>query len=164
MIHRSLLLKLFRRLTELFVLAETCCLDYAVTFLCVTEPPEERMEQALFSPPLSKQRLEYAVQHIKKTCATTLVILIPPSYVFCFIVIALSPLFSSLYAVSLCYRLTLAVDLEVYWTLYWITQLLWKKLLVLTYHKRVLAEQQRSGSLPSFYYFFPFCLFASHWS
>lgn len=77
MIHRSLLLKLFRRLTELFVLAETCCLDYAVTFLCVTEPPEERMEQALFSPPLSKQRLEYAVQHIKKSCATTLVILIP---------------------------------------------------------------------------------------
>jgi hypothetical protein len=31
------------------------------------------MEQALFSPPLSKQRVEYAVQHIKKSCAATLV-------------------------------------------------------------------------------------------
>ncbi|KAF2317921.1 hypothetical protein GH714_041243 [Hevea brasiliensis] len=29
--------------------SETCCLDYTVTLLCVTEPPEERMEQALFS-------------------------------------------------------------------------------------------------------------------
>ncbi|KAF2317898.1 hypothetical protein GH714_041218 [Hevea brasiliensis] len=53
--------------------SETCCLDYTVTLLCVTEPPEERMEQALFSPPLSKQRVEYAVQHIKQSCATTLV-------------------------------------------------------------------------------------------
>ncbi|OAY47297.1 small RNA 2'-O-methyltransferase isoform X1 [Manihot esculenta] len=60
------------RITSLLT-SQTCCLDYAVTFLCVTEPPEERMEQALFSPPLSKQRLEYAVQHIKKSCATTLV-------------------------------------------------------------------------------------------
>ena len=31
------------------------------------------MEQALFSPPLSKQRVEYAVQHIKESGATTLV-------------------------------------------------------------------------------------------
>lgn len=31
------------------------------------------MEQALFSPPLSKQRVEYALQHIKDSCATSLV-------------------------------------------------------------------------------------------
>jgi hypothetical protein len=55
------------------VLAEVCFLEYHVTLLRVTEPPEERMEQALFSPPLSKQRVEYAVQHIKKSCAATLV-------------------------------------------------------------------------------------------
>ncbi|XP_055961166.1 small RNA 2'-O-methyltransferase-like isoform X2 [Mercurialis annua] len=53
--------------------SKTCHLDYSATLLCVTEPPEERMEQALFSPPLSKQRVEYAVQQIKNSCATTLV-------------------------------------------------------------------------------------------
>ncbi|KAJ4836352.1 hypothetical protein Tsubulata_043970 [Turnera subulata] len=52
---------------------QDCCLDYAVTLLAVTEPPEERMEQAFFSPPLSKQRVEYAVKHIREFCATTLV-------------------------------------------------------------------------------------------
>jgi hypothetical protein len=31
------------------------------------------MEQAVFSPPLSKQRVEYAVQHIRESHATTLV-------------------------------------------------------------------------------------------
>lgn len=31
------------------------------------------MEQALFSPPLSKQRVEYAVQHIRDFDATSLV-------------------------------------------------------------------------------------------
>ncbi|XP_037493379.1 small RNA 2'-O-methyltransferase, partial [Jatropha curcas] len=41
--------------------SQACCLDYHVTLLSVTEPPEERMEQALFSPPLSKQRVEYAL-------------------------------------------------------------------------------------------------------
>jgi hypothetical protein len=41
--------------------------------LRVTEPLEDRMEQALFSPPLSKQRVEYAVQHIRQSHATTLV-------------------------------------------------------------------------------------------
>ncbi|KAM7256589.1 hypothetical protein ACFE04_012330 [Oxalis oulophora] len=51
----------------------TCSLEYAITLLSVTEPPEERMEQALFSPPLSKQRVEFAVKHIKECCATTLV-------------------------------------------------------------------------------------------
>ncbi|KAL9452885.1 hypothetical protein AB3S75_008634 [Citrus x aurantiifolia] len=50
-----------------------CCLEYHITLLRVTEPPEDRMEQALFSPPLSKQRVEYALQHIKESCATTLV-------------------------------------------------------------------------------------------
>ncbi|KAL9345628.1 hypothetical protein Peur_060481 [Populus x canadensis] len=53
--------------------SEACWLEYHVTLLRVTKPPEERMEQALFSPPLSKQRVEYAVQHIKKSCAATLV-------------------------------------------------------------------------------------------
>lgn len=31
------------------------------------------MEQALFSPPLSKQRVEYALQHIRESCAASLV-------------------------------------------------------------------------------------------
>jgi len=41
--------------------------------LQVTEPLEDRMEKALFSPPLSKQRVEFAVQHINELHATTLV-------------------------------------------------------------------------------------------
>ncbi|KAM1235088.1 hypothetical protein TB2_004464 [Malus domestica] len=53
--------------------SETCYLEYTITLLGVTEPLEDRMEQAFFSPPLSKQRVEYAVQSIKKSCATTLV-------------------------------------------------------------------------------------------
>ncbi|GAV65633.1 dsrm domain-containing protein/Methyltransf_23 domain-containing protein [Cephalotus follicularis] len=53
--------------------SKTCCLEYTVTLLQVTEPPEDRMEQAFFSPPLSKQRMEYAVQHIIECCATNLV-------------------------------------------------------------------------------------------
>lgn len=53
--------------------SRACCLEYHITLLRVTEPPEDRMEQALFSPPLSKQRVEYALQHIKESCATTLV-------------------------------------------------------------------------------------------
>ncbi|XWS18001.1 hypothetical protein CRYUN_Cryun32bG0004700 [Craigia yunnanensis] len=54
-------------------LSSPCCLEYSIILLRVTEPPEDRMEQALFSPPLSKQRVEYAVQHIKKSFATSLV-------------------------------------------------------------------------------------------
>ncbi|KAL2477180.1 Small RNA 2'-O-methyltransferase [Forsythia ovata] len=50
-----------------------CILEYAVTLLQVTEPLEERMEQALFSPSLSKQRVEFAVQHIRESCAASLV-------------------------------------------------------------------------------------------
>ena len=42
-------------------------------FVVVTEPQEDRMEQALFSPPLSKQQVEYAVQHIRQSCAATMV-------------------------------------------------------------------------------------------
>ncbi|KAF3450281.1 hypothetical protein FNV43_RR06361 [Rhamnella rubrinervis] len=53
--------------------SRSCFLEYIVTLLQVTEPLEDRMEQALFSPPLSKQRVGYAVQHIQESCATTLV-------------------------------------------------------------------------------------------
>ncbi|XP_048337529.2 small RNA 2'-O-methyltransferase [Ziziphus jujuba] len=53
--------------------SRTCCLEYTITLLRVTEPLEDRMEQALFSPPLSKQRVGFAVQHIKESGATTLV-------------------------------------------------------------------------------------------
>ncbi|KAF3450488.1 hypothetical protein FNV43_RR06571 [Rhamnella rubrinervis] len=52
--------------------SRSCFLEYIVTLLQVTEPLEDRMEQALFSPPLSKQRVGYAVQHIQESCATTL--------------------------------------------------------------------------------------------
>ncbi|KAF7842437.1 small RNA 2'-O-methyltransferase isoform X1 [Senna tora] len=48
-------------------------LEYAVVLTNVTEPMEERMEQALFSPPLSKQRVEFAVHHIMESRAATLV-------------------------------------------------------------------------------------------
>ncbi|CAN1227895.1 Small RNA 2'-O-methyltransferase [Linum grandiflorum] len=50
-----------------------CYLQFSVTLLHVTEPSEERMEQALFSPPLSKQRVEFAVQHIRNSSAASLV-------------------------------------------------------------------------------------------
>lgn len=57
----------------LFYPVEVCWLEYSISMLRVTEPLEERMEQAFFSPPLSKQRVEYAVQHIRQSSATTLV-------------------------------------------------------------------------------------------
>ncbi|RZC48344.1 hypothetical protein C5167_041297 [Papaver somniferum] len=50
-----------------------CVLKYSINLLRVQEPLEDRMEQALFSPPLSKQRVEYAVKHINESCAATLV-------------------------------------------------------------------------------------------
>ena len=53
--------------------AEECSLRYTITLLRITEPMEDRMEQALFSPPLAKQRVEYALQHIKQSFATNLV-------------------------------------------------------------------------------------------
>lgn len=54
-------------------MAGGCSLECTITLLQVTEPLEDRMEQALFSPPLSKQRVDYAVQHIKESCASSLV-------------------------------------------------------------------------------------------
>lgn len=53
--------------------SKPCCLEYSVTVLRVTEPLEDRMEQALFSPPLSKQRVEFALQCIKEFSATSLI-------------------------------------------------------------------------------------------
>ncbi|KAH6796424.1 hypothetical protein C2S51_037410 [Perilla frutescens var. frutescens] len=51
----------------------SCKLEYCLTLLQVTEPLEDRMEQALFSPPLSKQRVEFAVRQIKESSAASLV-------------------------------------------------------------------------------------------
>lgn len=48
-------------------------MEYEISLIRVAEPPEERMEQALFSPPLSKQRVEFAVQQILESHASTLV-------------------------------------------------------------------------------------------
>ncbi|KAI3466880.1 hypothetical protein Pfo_023543 [Paulownia fortunei] len=53
--------------------SRSCKVEYSITLLQVTEPLEERMEQALFSPPLSKQRVEFALQHIKESSAASLV-------------------------------------------------------------------------------------------
>ncbi|MCO5572755.1 hypothetical protein L7F22_026514 [Adiantum nelumboides] len=50
-----------------------CSLRYCIKILRVLEPPEDRMESALFSPPLSKQRNEFAVSEIKKLHAKSLV-------------------------------------------------------------------------------------------
>ncbi|OAY71500.1 Small RNA 2'-O-methyltransferase, partial [Ananas comosus] len=52
---------------------DNCFLEFSVKVLRVTEPLEDRMEKALFSPPLSKQRVEFAVRHINESQATTLV-------------------------------------------------------------------------------------------
>jgi hypothetical protein len=43
------------------IFAESCSLDFSVKVLQVTEPLEDRMKKALFSPPLSKQRVKFAV-------------------------------------------------------------------------------------------------------
>lgn len=56
-----------------FLSSGGCSLEYSITMWRMTEPMEDRMEQALFSPPLSKQRVEYAVHHIRDSCATSLV-------------------------------------------------------------------------------------------
>ncbi|XP_077243893.1 small RNA 2'-O-methyltransferase-like isoform X2 [Tasmannia lanceolata] len=56
-----------------FLSLQGCFLEYFVKVLQITEPLEDRMEQALFSPPLSKQRVEYALRHINESHATTLV-------------------------------------------------------------------------------------------
>ncbi|XP_006657468.1 small RNA 2'-O-methyltransferase [Oryza brachyantha] len=52
---------------------DNCCLEFSVKLLQVTEPLEDRMEKALFNPPLSKQRVEFAVRYINELHATTLV-------------------------------------------------------------------------------------------
>ncbi|XP_037477160.1 small RNA 2'-O-methyltransferase-like [Triticum dicoccoides] len=52
---------------------DSCVLEFSVKVLQVTEPLEDRMEKALFNPPLSKQRVEFAVRHINQLHATTLV-------------------------------------------------------------------------------------------
>ncbi|CAM0905424.1 unnamed protein product [Alopecurus aequalis] len=52
---------------------DSCILEFSVKVLQVTEPLEDRMEKALFNPPLSKQRVEFAVRHINQLHATTLV-------------------------------------------------------------------------------------------
>lgn len=48
-------------------------LEYYVELLRLIEPMEERMEQALFSPPLSKQRMEYALRLLSDNDAKCLV-------------------------------------------------------------------------------------------
>ncbi|WOK94764.1 small RNA 2'-O-methyltransferase isoform X1 [Canna indica] len=50
-----------------------CFLEYSLKILRVAQPLEERMEQALFSPSLSRQRVEFAIQQINESCACTLV-------------------------------------------------------------------------------------------
>ncbi|KAL8138695.1 hypothetical protein V2J09_004696 [Rumex salicifolius] len=52
---------------------ETCYLKYSISLLQITEPLEDRIEQALFSPPLSKQRLGFALRHIAESSATSLI-------------------------------------------------------------------------------------------
>ncbi|KAK9714443.1 hypothetical protein RND81_06G094900 [Saponaria officinalis] len=56
-----------------FLSSSPCYLECTTSILRVTEPLEDRMEQALFSPPLSKQRLEFAMQCIKEISATNLI-------------------------------------------------------------------------------------------
>ena len=56
-------------------------MEFSVKVLQVTEPLEDRMEKALFSPPLSKQRVEFVVRHINELHVTTLVISPPNSLV-----------------------------------------------------------------------------------
>ena len=62
-------------------LSGKCSLEHTITLLRVTEPLEDRMEQALFSPPLSKQRVEYALQHIQESHALSMVCACIPFYI-----------------------------------------------------------------------------------
>ncbi|KAL0727414.1 hypothetical protein Bca4012_023507 [Brassica carinata] len=55
-----------------FLLSKRPQLVYSIILLGVKGPSEERMEAAFFKPPLSKQRVEYAVKHIKDSSASTL--------------------------------------------------------------------------------------------
>ncbi|XP_020518606.1 small RNA 2'-O-methyltransferase [Amborella trichopoda] len=55
------------------MLSGTCSAEYTLRLLQVSEPYEDRIEQAFFTPSLSKQRMEFALHHIKELDATTLV-------------------------------------------------------------------------------------------
>ncbi|XP_019086697.1 PREDICTED: small RNA 2'-O-methyltransferase [Camelina sativa] len=55
------------------LLSERPTLNYSILLLGVKGPSEERMEAAFFKPPLSKQRVEYALKHIRESSASTLV-------------------------------------------------------------------------------------------
>ncbi|XP_010449140.1 PREDICTED: small RNA 2'-O-methyltransferase-like isoform X2 [Camelina sativa] len=55
------------------LLSEHPTLNYSILLLGVKGPSEERMEAAFFKPPLSKQRVEYALKHIRESSASTLV-------------------------------------------------------------------------------------------
>ncbi|CAH8345532.1 unnamed protein product [Eruca vesicaria subsp. sativa] len=55
-----------------YLLSKRPQLVYSILLLGVKGPSEERMEAAFFKPPLSKQRVEYAVKHIKDSSASTL--------------------------------------------------------------------------------------------
>lgn len=59
--------------TQSLLSSRKCNLEYYITLLNVLEPLEDRMEKALFSPSLSKQRVEYAVRHICQSSALSLV-------------------------------------------------------------------------------------------
>lgn len=72
-VHCTLLIPYWSSFIVHVYMAGGCSLECTTTLLRVTEPLEDRMEQALFSPPLSKQRVDYAVQHIKESCASSLV-------------------------------------------------------------------------------------------
>lgn len=48
-------------------------LEYSVRLLGVKGPSEKRVEAVFFKPPLSKQRVGYAVELIKESSASTLV-------------------------------------------------------------------------------------------
>ncbi|KAK4796414.1 hypothetical protein SAY86_028740 [Trapa natans] len=50
-----------------------CRLEYSVKLLHITELLEDKMEQAFFSPTLSKQRVEFAVDRIRQSDATSLI-------------------------------------------------------------------------------------------
>ncbi|CAH8345755.1 unnamed protein product [Eruca vesicaria subsp. sativa] len=56
------------------LLSELCApLEYSVHLLGVKGPTEKRVEAVFFKPPLSNQRVEYAVKLIKESSASTLV-------------------------------------------------------------------------------------------
>lgn len=50
-------------------------LEYNVHLLGVKGPTEKRVESVFFKPPLSKQRVEYAVKLIKESSAASTLVL-----------------------------------------------------------------------------------------